>query len=170
MTKGAVAQAKKQRGTTKSSLVYRARQKTKPFRLYCTLLPSPLQNLIKNLIGSQLITAMRHFQLSVSIPLAWSRTLICFIPKSPNPNTVTQFRPISLYTTLYRILSKTLVNRLAPLMSSIIGPEQSAFLRGRSIADNVMLIQEIAHSISRYKRNKTSYSPQPRPLSTGILS
>lgn len=55
----------------------------------------------------------------------------------------------------YRILSKLLATRLAPYLNSIVGLEQSAFIKGRSITDNVMLVQEIAHSLSVYKRNKT---------------
>lgn len=46
-------------------------------------------------------------------------------------------------------------SRMAPLLKSLISREQSAFIAGRSINDNILLVQEIAHSMSAYKRNKS---------------
>lgn len=48
----------------------------------------------------------------------------------------------------YRLLSKMLANRLSPLLTALIGKEQSAFLSGRSINDNILLVQKFAHSMS----------------------
>lgn len=52
-------------------------------------------------------------------------------------------------------LAKVFDNRLANLLPDLIGREQSAFLKGRTITDNILLVQEIAYSISAHKRNKT---------------
>lgn len=40
-------------------------------------------------------------------------------------------------------------------MQDLVGMEQNAFIRGRSITDNILLVQEIAHSMSAFKRNKS---------------
>lgn len=48
---------------------------------------------------------------------------------------------------------KILVNRLQPYMQRIISNQQTTFLKGRNIADNVILVKEVMHSFrdSLYK-------------------
>ncbi|KAG1659397.1 hypothetical protein FOA52_004399 [Chlamydomonas sp. UWO 241] len=41
----------------------------------------------------------------------------------------------------YRILAKVLATRWTPLLSAVVGPEQTAFLAGRRISDNICLTQ-----------------------------
>lgn len=41
-----------------------------------------------------------------------------------------------------------------PYFSKLISPEQGAFLRGKSIFDNISLIQKIVHSMNTKKRNE----------------
>jgi hypothetical protein len=60
-----------------------------------------------------------------------AETLICLIPKVDCPKHFKDFRPISLCNTLYKLVTKILVNRLRPMLDSIIGPFQSSFLPGR---------------------------------------
>jgi len=47
----------------------------------------------------------------------------------------------------YKIITKLLVNRLKPILTQIISQEQSAFVGGRIISDNVLVAQEIFHSM-----------------------
>ena len=57
-----------------------------------------------------------------------NHTFITFTPKANNPESVTEFRPISLCNVIYKILSKVIVNRLKPILNSIISKAQSAFI------------------------------------------
>ncbi|CAJ2665276.1 unnamed protein product [Trifolium pratense] len=81
-------------------------------------------------------------------------TLICLIPKVDCPNNFKEFRPISLCNTLYKLITKVLVNRLRPMLDSIIGPFQSNFLPGRGTCDNAIILQEIIHSMRKSKSKK----------------
>ncbi|OMO53937.1 reverse transcriptase [Corchorus capsularis] len=76
------------------------------------------------------------------------------IPKGSNPTSVKDFRPITLLNTCYKILSKVLVNRMRPILQRIIGPFQNSFLAGRSTTDNILITQEIVHTLSNLKGRK----------------
>jgi hypothetical protein len=59
--------------------------------------------------------------------------LLSLLPKSPEVKTLKDFRPISLIHLLGKLFSKVIANRLAPRLSSLIHPMQSAFIKGRLI-------------------------------------
>ncbi|XP_031485644.1 uncharacterized protein LOC116254405 [Nymphaea colorata] len=69
------------------------------------------------------------------------------VPKRPNPTDVTQFRPISILGTPYKIIAKLLSLWLAPVMSSVINPFQVAFIKGRRLREAVVLANEVVHSL-----------------------
>ncbi|XP_028551608.1 uncharacterized protein LOC114579873 [Dendrobium catenatum] len=83
----------------------------------------------------------------------WKNTLIVLISKIKNPMTPSNFRPISLCQTNYKIVATMLVNRLKKVISKMISEEQVAFIHGRSIADHCLLAQEVFHKF-RISKNK----------------
>ncbi|XP_050273143.1 uncharacterized protein LOC126716155 [Quercus robur] len=80
-----------------------------------------------------------------------NQTLVALIPKQPGPETVSQYRPISLCNTIYKIISKIIVLRLCPLLPSLISPMQTTFLEGRRGTDNVIIAQELIYSLRKRK-------------------
>jgi len=83
-----------------------------------------------------------------------NRTQIVLIPKVPNPESLDQYRPISLCNFTYKIIAKVLANRLKPLLPELIEMEQSAFVKGRQIQDNILIVQEVLHHLRIRKRKK----------------
>jgi hypothetical protein len=74
-------------------------------------------------------------------------TAIVLIPKIEKPELLKDYRPISLYNVIYKIVSKCLVNQLRPLLENIIAPTQSAFIPGRMITNNALIAFECLHAI-----------------------
>ncbi|GLT46247.1 hypothetical protein SLA2020_200180 [Shorea laevis] len=83
------------------------------------------------------------------IPTGWNNCLISLIPKGKAPESITQFRPIGLCNTSYKIISKILVNRLRLVLESLISPCQASFVPGRRGSDNVIILQELVYSFSK---------------------
>jgi len=90
------------------------------------------------------------------VPADWNNTNVVLIPKGKNPECIKDFRPISLCNIIYKIVSKILANRLKVFLGEIISQNQSAFVPGRLITDNVLIAYEVTHFIKN-KRNGDGY-------------
>ena len=55
-----------------------------------------------------------------NIPKNLNKTLIALIPKQLGPESINHYRPISLCNTIYKIVTKILVNRLKHLMPTLV--------------------------------------------------
>ncbi|KAJ9539461.1 hypothetical protein OSB04_032194 [Centaurea solstitialis] len=74
------------------------------------------------------------------------------IPKNTNPIGLNDFRPISLVGILYKVISKVLATRMKSVLGNVISNVQSAFLKGRSILDGVLVANEMVSYLKRSKR------------------
>ena len=67
------------------------------------------------------------------------------IPKVQSPETVNDYRPITLLNCCLKMITKILANRLQKLILKIIHRNQYGFLRGRSIQDCLAWAFEFIH-------------------------
>lgn len=75
-------------------------------------------------------------------------TNLVLIPKVKCPKTMSQYRPIASSNVIYKILAKVLINRL----KKVISDNQSAFVDGKHIQDNILVVHEILHSLLHQKK------------------
>lgn len=79
------------------------------------------------------------------LPPSLRHSYISLLCKDPERSNDLKFwRPISLLTVDYKILSKVLVNRLQKVLGEIIHPDQTCSVPGRSILDNLHLLRPVS--------------------------
>ena len=93
---------------------------------------------------------------SRSMPSHLNKTLITLIPKCPGADCLSLFRPISLCNTIYKLVTKVLVNRIRPMLNNLVSPLQTAFVPGRKGMDNMIIVQELIHTMKQ-KKEKQGY-------------
>nr|GEV75170.1 RNA-directed DNA polymerase, eukaryota [Tanacetum cinerariifolium] len=97
----------------------------------------------RTLIKKDVVSAVKHFFQSGSIPKGCNSSFIGLIPKSPDVKMVKEFRPISLIGSLYKIIAKIFANRLMLVLGDIVNEVQSDFVMDRQILDGLFILNKI---------------------------
>lgn len=77
------------------------------------------------------------------LPLSCRRAVLTLLPKKGDLTDIKNWRPVSLLCSDYKLLSKTLALRLSEVIEQVIHPDQSYYVPGRSIFDNVSFVRDI---------------------------
>lgn len=83
------------------------------------------------------------------LPQGINNTFIALLPKIQNPESAAHFRPIGLCNVSYKIITKVIVNRIKPILPILISNTQASFVPGRQITDNIVIVQEVLHTMRR---------------------
>ncbi|XP_062118462.1 uncharacterized protein LOC133832094 [Humulus lupulus] len=104
-------------------------------------------------IGDDISAAVLDFFSSGKILAELNKTVLALVPKIEIPSRAIDYRPIACCNTLYKCISKMLCSRLSEVLPTLINPNQGAFIRGRSLAHNILIFQDL---IKNYNRRNTS--------------
>jgi hypothetical protein len=74
------------------------------------------------------------------------------LPKQINKDNFHANRPKSLVHSVGKLITKVLANRLATRLHEMVSPNQSAFIKGRFIHDNFMLVQQTSRLLHQHKK------------------
>ena len=98
-----------------------------------------------HIIGKDVTREVCQFFVSDYLQSQQNETHIRLIPKVTGPRSVSDYRPIALCNTHYKIIAEVISRRLKPLLPTLISPSPPAFVAGRAIGDNVLITHEILH-------------------------
>ncbi|KAJ0627618.1 putative RNA-directed DNA polymerase [Helianthus annuus] len=98
------------------------------------------------------MAVMRDFHYRGVISEGCNSSFVALIPRTNDPQVLSNFQPISLVGLIYKIITKVLANRLKIVINDVISPTQSAFVGGRSILDSPLIVSE---TVAWAKKSKT---------------
>jgi hypothetical protein len=108
---------------------------------------------------------VKLFFINGHIPQGVNDTAIVIIPKIDQPETLKDFRPISLCTVIYKVIAKCMVNRLRPILGDIVSINQSAFVPGRLITYNALVAFECLHFVEHNTNQENNFCAYKLDLS-----
>lgn len=104
-------------------------------------------------IREDFMRALEHFHKGDMRGLAAiNKAVVSLLPKKDGVVDIKDYRPVSLVHGAIKIYDKILATRLADDLPRLVGHHQSAFIRGRSMHDNFMLVQCMARWLHALRR------------------
>lgn len=88
---------------------------------------------------------------------ALNNTNIVLIPKKKESEQVADYWPISLCNMMYKIVTKTIANRMKGVLSKLISFHQSTFFLGHLILDNVIATFELLNTLGKKNNGRKGF-------------
>eukprot|EP00253_Pinus_taeda_P018242 PITA_18242 len=85
-----------------------------------------------------ILNVVEDSKLNKTILKVINTSFISLILKQDIAQTPDKFRPIALCNVVYKIISKVVANKLKPLLPTLVSGEQSGYVEGRQIIDNII--------------------------------
>nr|GEV86720.1 hypothetical protein [Tanacetum cinerariifolium] len=105
-----------------------------------------------DIVGGEIAIEIRDFFSNSKLLKELNHTIISLIPKVYTPTKISDYRLISCCNVLFKCISKIIVNRIKGYLGDLVSINQSAFIPGRRISDNVLLTQELMCNYHRKRR------------------
>ena len=97
-----------------------------------------------------LISALNYSYDEGSLSITQRRGIIKLIPKKDaEPHLIKNWRPLTLLNCDYKIAAKAIANRIKSVIPKLINNDQTGFLKGRFIGENIRLIDNIMNYVSK---------------------
>ena len=107
-------------------------------------LPSEFYKVFWNDIKVYLVNCYKLAFEMGKLGISQRRGIICLIPKKDkDPIILKNWRPISLLNQDYKLLAKSIAERIKSCLKNIIHNDQTGFLKGRYIGENIVKICDI---------------------------
>ncbi|XP_060202553.1 uncharacterized protein LOC132630976 [Lycium barbarum] len=99
------------------------------------------------IMGANVYNVVKVFFEGQTLPKSITHTNLVLIPKKNNVETFADMRNISLSNFINKVISRVVQNKIENVLSSLISANQSGFVKGRCIIEDLLLIQEVVSDI-----------------------
>ena len=107
-------------------------------------LPAEFYKVFWRNISAILIRALNYAYETGQLSVTQRRGIIKLIPKKDaEPFFIKNWRPLTLLNCEYKIAAKSIANRLKPSLPNLINYDQTGFIKGRFIGENIRLIDSV---------------------------
>ena len=97
-----------------------------------------------DILGNDLLNSLNAAYENGEMSISQRRGVITLIPKeNSDPRELSNWRPITLLNVDYKIASKAIVSRIEKFLPLLINSNQTGFMKGRYIGQNIRLINDI---------------------------
>ena len=112
-------------------------------------LPSEFYREFWPLIGNLVIDSFNESFVKGQLSESQRNSVLSLIFKKNDRTSLKYYRPISLATVDYRLLAFILVNRLHKVISKLVSPEQTGYIKKRFIGCNIRLVEDLIEYTDR---------------------
>ena len=105
------------------------------------------------LFGTVVVNSFNYSYNFGQLSTSQKQAIITLIDKKKDRIFLKNWRPISFFNVDYKLLSKTLSNRLTPILSTIIHPNLTGFMKGRNIAENIRILYDSIYCTKKAKQH-----------------
>ena len=95
-------------------------------------------------LASPLTHIINHSIITSTVPVEWKISRICPVPKTKNPKSLSEYRPISILPILSKVFERVILKQITELIEneSIYDSQQSGFRKGHSTATILLKLKE----------------------------
>ncbi|WJX14219.1 hypothetical protein P8452_04514 [Trifolium repens] len=104
------------------------------------------------IVKMDVINAVLEFFSTGWILPGYNSNIITLIPKSPDAVSIDQYRPIAMANFKFKIITKIIADRLAPILPNLVSDEQKGFIKDRDIKDCICTASEAVNLIHNKAR------------------
>ena len=109
-------------------------------------------NYFFELLGNDLIASFNEAQVKGELSISQRRGVITLIPKEDGSLLdLSNRRPIRLLNVDYKIAAKAITKRLELVLPDLIHPDQTGFVKGRYIGENIRFIADVMEATTTHK-------------------
>ncbi|XP_060200453.1 uncharacterized protein LOC132628704 [Lycium barbarum] len=98
-------------------------------------------------VGVDVFNVVKVFFEVQTLPKSITHTNLVLLPKNNEVESFSDMRPISLSNFINKVISRVVHKKLEKALPRLISVNQSGFVKGRNIIENVLLTQEIVSDI-----------------------
>ena len=100
-------------------------------------IPAEIFKAFPDVMVPQMLSCIKTFLTAGALPSDWAEGTVTMVPKSFAEPSVGNLRPIALQTTIQKWVTNVLLTQLENVSAQCIPPEQTGFIKNRSILRHI---------------------------------